>query len=112
MINDCHRVSFNHYNTCPRRILVSFSNHQTKVNLFKARQIIRNFFSKYIYIQPNVPIYIRENLTTNGNKLFKETRDLKMLHVWTINAIIFLRKNETEKIIRVDSKETIQNIKE
>lgn len=115
MINDCHRVGFNHNNTRPRRIKVSFSNHQIKVNFLKARQIVRNFSSKYIGIQPDVPIYIRENLATKGNKLFKEARDLKKLlnfqFVWTKNAIIFLRKNETEKIIRVDSEESIQNIK-
>jgi len=115
MINDCHRIGFNHNNTRPRRILVSFSNHQLKVDFLKARQIFRNFSSKYIDIQPDVPIYIRENLTTKGNKLFKEARDLKkqlnFQFVWTKNAIIFLRKNETDKIIRVDSEDTIQNIK-
>lgn len=76
MINDCHRVGFNHNNTRPRRILISFSNHQTKVNFLKARQIVRNFSSRYIGVQPDVPIYIRENLTTKGNKLFKQARDL------------------------------------
>ncbi|XP_008180524.1 uncharacterized protein LOC103308612 [Acyrthosiphon pisum] len=115
MINDCHRVGFNHSNTRPRRILVSFSNHQVKADFLKARQIFRNFSSKFIDIQPDVPIYIRENLTTKGNKLFKEARDLKkqlnFQFVWTKNAIILLRKNETDKIIRVDSEDTIQNIK-
>lgn len=60
MINDCHRVGFNHNNTRPRRILVSFNNHQVEVNLLKARQIVMNFSSKYIGIQPDVPIYILE----------------------------------------------------
>uniref|UniRef100_A0A2S2Q334 FP protein C-terminal domain-containing protein n=1 Tax=Sipha flava TaxID=143950 RepID=A0A2S2Q334_9HEMI len=115
MINDCHRISINHNNTSPRRIIVNFSNHQVNVDFLKARQIFRNFCSKYIDIQPDVPIYIRENLTINGNTLFKEARDLKIQlnfqFVWTKNAIIFLRKNETEKIMRVDSEDTIQNIK-
>ncbi|XP_022175003.1 uncharacterized protein LOC111036975 [Myzus persicae] len=83
--------------------------------IIDARQIFRNFSSKFIDIQPDVPIYIRENLTTKGNKLFKEARDLKkqlnFQFAWTKNAIIFLRKNETDKIIRVDSEDTIQNIK-
>lgn len=32
MIDDCHRIGYNHNNTCHRRILVNFSNHQDKVN--------------------------------------------------------------------------------
>jgi hypothetical protein len=54
MINDCHIVSFNHNNTRSRRILVSFSNHQVKVNFLKVRQIVKNFSSKYIGIQSDI----------------------------------------------------------
>jgi len=114
MINDCHRIGFYH-NARPRRIIVNFINHQDKINILKARQIIRKFSTKYINIQPDMPIYIRENLTTKGNKLFKEARDLKKLlnfqFVWTKNGLVFLRKNESEKIIRVDNEEVIQNLK-
>jgi len=35
MINDCHRIGFNHNNTRPRRILVSYSNHQVKIDFLK-----------------------------------------------------------------------------
>lgn len=115
MINDCHRIGFNRNNARPRRIIVKFINHQDKINTLKARQIKRNFSTKDIGIQPDMPIYIRENLTTKGNKLFKEARDLKKsLHfqfVWTKNGLVFLRKNETDKIIRVDNEEVISNLK-
>ncbi|KAF0752799.1 Uncharacterized protein FWK35_00012261 [Aphis craccivora] len=115
MINDCHRIGFNHNNARPRRIIVKFINHQDKINTLKARQIKRNFSTKDIGIQPDMPIYIRENITTKGSKLFKEARDLKKsLHfqfVWTKNGLVFLRKNETDKIIRVDNEEVISNLK-
>jgi hypothetical protein len=115
MINDCHRIGFNKNNESPRKILVSFTNHQDKVNILKARQIVRNFSTKCMGIQPDVPIYIRENLTSKGNKLFKEARELrKQLNfkfVWTKNGLVFLRKNETEKIIRVVSEEIIHQLR-
>jgi len=77
MINDCHRIGFNRNNARPRRIMVKFINHQDKINTLKARQKKRNFSTKDINIQPDMPIYIRENLTTKGSKLFKEARDSK-----------------------------------
>lgn len=115
MINDCHRIGYNRNNARPRKILATFINHQDKTNILKSRQIRRNFSTKYMGIQPDMPIYIRENLTTKGNKLFKEARDLKKLlnfqFVWTKNGLVFLRKNETDKIIRVDNEEIILNLK-
>lgn len=54
----------------------------TQFNLYflilnKAQQIIKNFSTKYIGIQPDVPTYIREKLTAKGSKLFKEARDVR-----------------------------------
>ena len=53
MINNCHKIGFNRNNARPRRIVLG--------------------------ILPDMPIYIREHLTTNDNKLFNELRDLKKL---------------------------------
>jgi hypothetical protein len=115
MINDCHRIGFYRNNVRPRRIIVSFMNHQDKLNILKARQVARNFSTKNIDMLPENPIYIRENLTTKGNKLFKEARDFRkqfdFQFVWTKNGLIFLRKNETEKIICVDNEDTIHSLK-
>lgn len=115
MINVCHRIGFNRNNVRPRRIIVSLIKHQDKINILKSRQIRRNFSTKYIGILPDLPIYIRENLTTKANKLFKEARELKKFlnfqFVWTKNGHVFLRKNETDKIIRVDNEEVILNLK-
>lgn len=91
-------------------------NHQDKVNILKARQISRNLFTKNIdNTLSEKPIYIRENLAANGNKLFKEARDFRkqfgFQFVCTKNGIIFLRKNEIEKIICVNNEDTIQNLK-
>lgn len=77
MINDCYRIGFNGNNARPRRIIVNFINHQDKIKTHKARQINRNFSTNGIGIQLDMPIYTRENLITEGNKLFKEARDLK-----------------------------------
>jgi aspartate/tyrosine/aromatic aminotransferase len=61
------------------------------------------------------PIYIRENLTPKGNKLFKEARDFRkqfnFQFVWTKNGFIFLPRNETEKIIFVNDEDTIYSLK-
>jgi hypothetical protein len=115
LINDCHRIGPIRNGEHPRRILVTFMSQQEKVQILKARQINRNFSTKYINIQPDKPIYIRENLTSKGNKMFKEARDLrKQLNyqfVWTKNGIVFLRKNETDKIIRIDNEDVIQSLK-
>lgn len=61
MINDCHSIGFNHNNTRPKIILVCFINHQDKINIIKSRQIRRHLSTKYKGIQPDMPIYIREN---------------------------------------------------
>jgi len=115
IINDCHRIGPIRIGQRPKRILVKFTNHQEKTKILKARQIKRNFSTKFIDVLPDTPIYIRENLTSKGHKLFKEARDihkhLKYQFVWTKNSVVFLRKNEIEKIIRIDSEEDIQNLK-
>lgn len=121
MINDCHRIGPTCNGEYPRRILVTFMSHQEKVQILKARQISRNFSTKYnilyyiYYIQSDKPIYIRENLTSKGNKLYKEYRNfreqLNYQIVWTKNGIVFLRKNETDKIIRIDSEDIVQSLR-
>lgn len=67
MINDCHRIGNKRNNARLRKILATFINHQDKINILKSRQIKRNFSTKYMGIQLDMPIYIRENLTTKGN---------------------------------------------
>jgi len=62
MLNDGHRIGFNQNNERPRRILVTFANHQDKINILKAWQIVRNFPTKYIGVQSDVLIYRGENL--------------------------------------------------
>jgi len=93
MINDCHRIGFNRNNARPRRIIVKFINHQDKINTLKSRQIKRNFSTKDINIQPDIPIYIRENLTSKRSFLFKQARDFckqyNFKFVWTKNRHIF-----------------------
>lgn len=87
IINDCHRIGFYRNNVRPRRILVIFMNHQDKVNILKTHKIARNFSSKNINMLSEKTIYIRENLTTKDNKLFKEARDFRkqfnFQFVWT-----------------------------
>lgn len=55
--------------------MVNFPSHLDKVKVLKDRQINRFFYKEYIDILHNTPIYIRENLTSKGNKLLKEARD-------------------------------------
>lgn len=111
MINDCHRIGPSRNGERPRRIIVNFTNRPEKIKILKARQIYRNFSTKYIDILPVTPIYIKENLTSKVNKLFKEARDLrKQLNnqfVWTKTGIAFSRKNRTKKIIRIDSEDVV-----
>jgi len=76
MIDDCHRIGFNRNNARPRIIIVKFINHlQDKINTPKARQIKINFSTKDIGIQPDMPIYIRENLTIKGNNSYSAKQE-------------------------------------
>ncbi|XP_022182669.1 uncharacterized protein LOC111042388, partial [Myzus persicae] len=108
MINDCHRVGRTQ-NNLTRRIVVGFTSHQDKVKILDSRKIIRNLSTKNIGIEPEVSIYIRENLTSKSSFLFKLARDFRNQYnykfVWTKNGQIFLRKNESEKIINVANEE-------
>ncbi|XP_050065559.1 uncharacterized protein LOC126554543 [Aphis gossypii] len=114
MINDCHRVGRTQ-NNLTRRIVVGFTSHQDKVKILDSRKIIRNLSTKNIGMEPEVSIYIRENLTSKSSFLFKQARDFRNQYnykfVWTKNGQIFLRKNESEKIINVANEEVIHNLK-
>jgi hypothetical protein len=114
MINDCYRIG-RAQNNRTRRIVVGFTNNQDKTKILDSRKIIRNLSTKKIGMEIDVPIYIRENLTSKSNFLFKEARDLRKQYnfqfVWTKNGQIFLRKNESEKIIHVVNEEVIQNLR-
>jgi len=114
MINDCHRVGRTQ-NNLTRRIVVGFTSHRDKVKILDSRKIIRNLSPKNIGMEPEVSIYIRENLTSKSSVLFKQARDFRNQYnykfVWTKNGQIFLRKNESEKIINVANEEVIHNLK-
>jgi len=102
-------------NNLTRRIVVGFTSHQDKVKILDSRKIIRNLSTKNIGMEPEVSIYIRENLTSKSSFLFKQARDFRNQYnykfVWTKNGQIFLRKNEAEKIINVANEEVIHNLK-
>lgn len=57
-----------------KRIMVNFPSHLDKVKVLKDCQINRFFYKVYRHLT-YTPIYIRENLTSKGNKLLKEARD-------------------------------------
>ncbi|XP_016656322.1 uncharacterized protein LOC107882464 [Acyrthosiphon pisum] len=114
MLNDCYRIGRAEKNRT-RRIVVGFTNRQDKAKILDSRKIIRNLSTKKIGMEIDVPIYIRENLTPKSNILFKEARDLRkqfgFQFVWIKNGLIFLRKNELEKIIHVANEEVIQKLR-
>lgn len=93
MINECYRVGRVESN-CSRRIVVEFTNHVDKIKILNSRKVIRNFLTKKIGMEPDVPIYIRENLTMKSSKLFKEARYLQKQcnyqFLWTKNGLGFL----------------------
>lgn len=83
--------------------------------MLESRKIIKNLSTKNIGMEPDLSIYIRENLTSKSSFLFKQARDFRkqfnFKFVWTKNGQIFLRKNEAEKIINVVNEEVIHNLK-
>lgn len=114
VINDCYKIGRPEKNRT-RRIVVGFTNREDKTKILESRKIIRNLSTKKIGMEIDMPIYIRENLTPKSNLLFKEARDLckqyNFQFAWTKNGQLFLRKNETEKIIHVVNEAVIQKLR-
>nr|CAH7741343.1 unnamed protein product [Callosobruchus chinensis] len=115
-----HRVQLNkNSNNKIRNIIVRFVNRREKENLLTAAKTKRlqreNGSPKMSVGGVSEALFINEHLTMDNKLLFRDTRLLaKRMHykyVWTKNGDIFLRKDDSSKIIHVRNSDTLQNIK-
>lgn len=64
---------------------------------------------------PTKPIYVSETLSFKTQKLFHVARefakDYSYQFCWTTKGQIYLRRNETQPVLRVESEDTIYNLK-
>lgn len=82
-----------------KKIFYAFSNRETMNNFLKAKKVIRDLSTKNIGLEQESPKYVRENLTTYSNKLFKLARDFNYNFVWTANGRVFVGKSDNTIII-------------
>lgn len=64
---------------------------------------------------PELPIYISENLTSNGRRLYSAARkfasEQKFDFCWTSNGRVYLRKKEGDPLRRIEFESDLEKIK-
>lgn len=94
-----------------RPILVTFTSHRIKEDVYGSRRKLRNLHSRG---DTNAPVYINEHLTRLNAKIFAVTRQLfkdkKLFGTWTSGGYVYIKKAATagEKPTRVGTLEELQ----
>ncbi|XP_046686134.1 uncharacterized protein LOC124371822, partial [Homalodisca vitripennis] len=106
MIDACHRLGKrSEPNSPPPGIVLKFVSRLDKEELLRKRRVKSNFSTRHMNLEMDKPVYINESLTPMKRKLMAEARKFKRENnyqfVWVRDGRIFLRKEETSKVIHV-----------
>lgn len=118
-IEDIHRVR--RYSTekephLTPNIIIHFLTRKMKNDFLAACKSRRNITTEDLgFNGPSKPVYINEHLTPLNKNLLKKAREagksLNYSFIWVKDCKIFLRKNETSKIIHVSCELDLAKIK-
>ena len=96
-------------------IIVKFTRRNVKDKLYKARRRLNGFSTKDLGYVMEDNIFITKSLTSKNKELFKEAYKVKkekdFKFIWTTSGKIFLRRNETSPVFKVNSISDVQKIK-
>jgi hypothetical protein len=83
--------------------------------LYIARRLLKGFSTKDLGYVREDNIFITERLTSKNKELFKEVYKAKkekyFKFIWTASGPIFLRRNETSPVLKVNSISDVQKVK-
>ena len=102
-------------NAGPPPIIVKFTRRNIKERLYGARRkLSESTTSDLGYFEEN-KIYLAESLTEINRELFRAylsvKKELKFNYIWTYNGRIFLRENRESSVIRIKSKDDLDQLK-
>ena len=101
----------------PPAIIVKFTNRNARDRLFKARSGLKNFDISNIGLgrYGNDKIFIQESLTSTKKKLFQKAlkfrKEFQFKFIWSQYGVIFLRKHENSRAIRIVSDQDLEQFK-
>lgn len=121
MIDSCYRrrENVNKLNQA-KTIIIKFLKNSDKQELMKCRKVKRDFSTKYFkdtslaqYVKNHEIIYINDFLTIQNKILLHKAKQFKKENnykfVWTKNGLIFMRKEESSRIINVTSTKMLKD---
>lgn len=111
-IDAIHRVN-NKKDREPRDIIVQFKDRESKEKILANRRVKVKSKEVTNGTSDNM-IYINEHLTQQNKLIFWEARqkcrEYNYRYVWTKNGKIFVRKNESERALRINSIDDMNKI--
>lgn len=115
-IDVCHRLGKRQGVDRPAGVIVRFVRREIKQKLLEKRRIKRNFSTANLgYDGPAEPVYINESLSPGKRKLLAAARAAKKeknyTFLWVRNGKIFMRKNQGDSVIVIQSMDTVANLK-
>jgi hypothetical protein len=115
-IDICHRLGKRSGNDKPAGIIVKFVRREDKIKMLEKRRVKRNLSTSDIgFSGPSVPVYVNESLSPAKRKLLGAARAAKRekgyTYLWIRSGKIFLRKNQGDPVIIVNSMQQVEQLK-
>ncbi|XP_075232211.1 uncharacterized protein LOC142330652 [Lycorma delicatula] len=115
-IDVCHRLGRRSNSNTPAGISVKFVRREKKQEMLGKRRVKRDLTNQHLEIHQNMaPIYINESLGPVKRKLFAAARMLKKdkqyTYLWIRNGKIFIRKNQGDSALPINSMDDIEKLK-
>ena len=98
-----------------RTLLVKFKNRKLRDQVYKNKKRLRGIDTVKLGLSgAKQKVFINENLSRETKILFRKANDIKKKlswkFIWSNYGIIFLRKNEDSKVVRVTTESDLKNI--
>jgi hypothetical protein len=114
MVDACHRLGRGANASAPPGIIVKFVRRMDKEELMRLRRVKRTLSTRHLGLSMDQPIYMNDSLTRKRRQLFNATRNVRKdkhyKYMWVRNGNIFLRKDDGEKVIQINSDTDLNNL--
>ncbi len=111
-VEACHRLSRNEN----AGIIVEFSSRVKRDEVLASRKSLRNVTLKDFGFDSNGKVYINESLTSKRKALIRELKLVKNSYnfkfIWSRKGIIFIRRDENSRPIRINSLSDLNKLNE
>lgn len=115
LIEACHRLGKRSGENKSSPIIVKFIKRNVKEDILQKRRVKRDFSTRHMNLQSDMPVYINESLCPVRRAVFYEARRVKnekgYKYLWIRNGKILIRKTDGSQVIDLRNIKDVHSLK-